>query len=177
MNMDHNDHVRLLRPGIERPGGVWADLGSGRGAFTLALADLIGRDGKIFSIDRDRRALEAQKQAMQARFPTTDVEYIQADFRKTLELPPLDGVVMANSLHFQRRQESVVSQVRTYLKSGGRFLIVEYNIERRNPAVPHPVPFTTWVKLAKRQGFLRTWLLATRPSSFLKEIYSACSEL
>jgi ubiquinone/menaquinone biosynthesis C-methylase UbiE len=175
--MDHSDHVRLLQPGIDSPGGVWADLGSGRGAFTLALADLIGQDGRIFSIDRERRALEAQAQAMQSRFPSIHVEYLQADFRQTLELPPLDGVVMANSLHFQRGQEKVVSQVRRYLKPGGRLLIVEYNIERGNPAVPYPVPFTTWVKLANRQGFSRTWLLATRPSSFLKEIYSACSEL
>ena len=175
--MDHSDHVRLLQPGIDSPGGVWADLGSGRGAFTLALADLIGQDGRIFSIDRDRWALEAQARTMQSRFPSIHVEYLQADFRQTLELPPLDGVVMANSLHFQRGQEKVVSQVRRYLKPGGRLLIVEYNIERGNPAVPYPVPFTTWVKLANRQGFSRTWLLATRPSSFLKEIYSACSEL
>ena len=175
--MDHNDHVRLLRPGIEGLGGVWADLGSGRGAFTLALADLIGPDGRIFSIDRDRRALENQARVMKERFPSVEVKYMQADFRQALELPSLDGIVMANSLHFQRKQERVVSQVRNYLQPGGRILIVEYNIERGNPAVPYPVPFTTWEKIADNQGFSRTWLLATRPSSSLKEIYSACSEL
>ena len=40
--MNHDDHVALLRGGIDQPGGVWADVGSGTGAFTLALADLIG---------------------------------------------------------------------------------------------------------------------------------------
>ena len=38
--MDHNDHVLLLAKGIPTQGGVWADLGSGAGAFTLALADV-----------------------------------------------------------------------------------------------------------------------------------------
>jgi precorrin-6B methylase 2 len=39
-------------------GGTWADLGSGGGAFTLALADLIGPQGVIYSMDRDRYALQ-----------------------------------------------------------------------------------------------------------------------
>jgi len=38
--MDHKDHVNLLRNGITNAGGVWADFGSGQGAFTLALAEL-----------------------------------------------------------------------------------------------------------------------------------------
>ncbi len=51
--MIHEDHVNLLRKGILEPGGVWADLGSGAGAFTLALADLIGSTGEIYSVDKD----------------------------------------------------------------------------------------------------------------------------
>ena len=67
--MNHGDHVRLLQNGVPGPGGQWADLGSGTGAFTLALADLIQPDGKIHSIDQDRGALRQQEQAMRARFP------------------------------------------------------------------------------------------------------------
>ncbi|TMD25838.1 MAG: class I SAM-dependent methyltransferase, partial [Chloroflexi bacterium] len=52
--MNHEDHVRLLRKGIVEPGGVWADFGSGAGAFTLALADLLGTEGSIYSVDKDR---------------------------------------------------------------------------------------------------------------------------
>ena len=37
--MDHTDHVNLIRAGVST-GGVWADFGSGGGAFTLALADV-----------------------------------------------------------------------------------------------------------------------------------------
>jgi len=40
--MKHTEHVNLLRRGIPAPGGVWADFGSGTGAFTLALAELTG---------------------------------------------------------------------------------------------------------------------------------------
>ena len=100
--MKHEDHVALLRGGIAEPGGVWADLGSGTGAFTLALADLIGPAGTIYSVDKDRGALREQEREMRARFPAAPVQYIVADFTRRLDLPPLDGLVLANSLHFQR---------------------------------------------------------------------------
>jgi hypothetical protein len=90
-------------------------------------------------------------------------------------MPPLDGLVMANALHFipDKRKESVVRLIKSYLKPGGRWLLVEYNVDRGNLWVPHPLSFTTWQKLAEQSGFDHTRLLATRPSSFLHEFYSA----
>ena len=116
--MQHEDHVRLLRDGVAARGGVWADLGSGGGAFTLALADLLGPTATITSIDKDRGALREQERAMRARFPGATVEYRVADFTKPLDLPPLDGLVMANSLHFVREKAPVLALVRRYLKPG-----------------------------------------------------------
>ncbi len=176
--MDHQDHVELLRKGIPGPGGVWADLGSGTGAFTLALADLIGLEGEIYSIDKDRRSLEEQRSRMSHRFPDRAPEkthYLQADFTHPLDLPPLDGIVMANSLHFQRKKEPVLVQIREYLKANGRFILVEYNVDRGNPWVPYPLSYPTWEALAQKCGFSGTTLLRTRSSSFLREIYSALS--
>src|SRR5262245_14341440 len=125
--MNHDDHVRLLRNGIPATGGTWADLGSGGGAFTLALADLIGPTGIIYSVDKDSRALNEQESAMRSRFPDNKVNYITADFSRPLDIPPLDGIVMANSLHFIAKKDPVLQLIRGYLKPGGRLLLVEYN--------------------------------------------------
>jgi ubiquinone/menaquinone biosynthesis C-methylase UbiE len=173
--MTHDDHVRLLRGGIPGPGGVWADLGSGWGAFTLALADLLGPGGTIYSVDKDRAALREQEQAMRARFPDRAVTYRAADFTRPLDLPPLDGVVMANSLHYQRDKAPVLALVRSYLKPSGRLVLIEYNADRGNPWVPYPLSYPTWEALAARAGFVGTQQLATIPSRFLREIYSAVS--
>ena len=173
--MTHEDHVFLLRGGMPGPGGVWADLGSGAGAFTLALADLIGPEGRIYSVDRDRGALREQERAMRARFPATAVTYLAADFTRPIDLPPLDGVVMANSLHYQRDKGPVLQLIRGYLKPGGRLVLVEYNADRGNPWVPHPISYGTWEGLARRSGFAETRLLAMVPSRFLGEIYSTVS--
>jgi ubiquinone/menaquinone biosynthesis C-methylase UbiE len=173
--MDHADHTDLLRTGIAGSGPVWADLGAGWGAFTLALADLLGPAGEIHAVDRDASALRENARAMLVRFPEVSVTYQTADFTLPLALPLLNGIVMANALHFQRDQDAVVRSLRGYLCPGGRLLIVEYNIERGNFAVPHPVPYFRWERLARGAGFEHTELLSRRPSRFLHEVYSAVS--
>lgn len=173
--MTHEDHVALLRGGIPRPGGVWADLGSGTGAFTLALADILGPEGTIYSVDVDRRALKEQERIMCSRFPNVSVHYIDADYTGSLDLPPLDGIVMANSIHFQSDKRMVLRRLHSYLKPGGSLVLVEYNADRGNPWVPFPISYPTWEKFATAHGFSSTRLLATVSSRFLKEIYSAVS--
>lgn len=173
--MNHQDHVALLRDGIGRPAGVWADLGSGEGAFTLALADLLGPAAEIYSVDKDRSALKEQQRVMSGRFPQVTVHYQAADFTGRLDLPPLDGVVMANSLHFLRQKEGMVGLVYDYLKVGGRLILVEYNTDQGNPWVPYPLSYPVWERLAGRAGFRETRLLASYPSRFLREIFSAVS--
>ncbi|HEX6122206.1 MAG TPA: class I SAM-dependent methyltransferase, partial [Ktedonobacterales bacterium] len=111
--MEHADHVRLLRDGVlgaaaATGGAVWADLGAGTGAFTLALADLLGPGAEITAVDKDRGALAQQEAAMRARFPGTRARYLVADFTQPLALPPLDGLVMANSPHFVKKKEPVL---------------------------------------------------------------------
>lgn len=155
--------------------GIWADLGSGDGAFTLALADLLEGAGRIHSIDRDARALREQQRAIAARFPGAAVEYTEADFTGALVLPPLDGIVMANSLHFHRDKERLLRRLLPYLKPRGRFVLVEYDADRGNAWVPHPVSFAAWLALAAQVGLADTRRLASVPSRFLGSIYSAVS--
>ncbi len=175
--MNHNDHVHLLRGGIQHPGGLWADFGSGTGAFTLALADLLGPTGRIHSVDKNRSALQRQKKVMASRFPATTVTYHNADYTEPLSLPPFDGLVLANTLHFHPapRCTAVLRLMRGYLKPGGRLILVEYGTDRGNQWVPYPLSFSTWQGVAEQAGFHPTTLLATQPSRFLDQIYAAMS--
>ena len=180
--MDHRDHVELLRGGVEPAGpdgADWADLGSGSGAFTLALADLLGSGGRIVSVDRDAGALREQARAMAERFPATELRQVVADFTGDLALlgaPPLDGLVMANSLHFHTDQAAVVRHVTSLLRPGGRLVLVEYDADRGNPWVPHPLSFDTWRRVAQDAGLTEPRLLGRVPSRFLGAIYSALAE-
>ncbi len=171
--MDHVELVGLLRGGVDAKGGNWADLGAGDGAFTMALADLLGPGAHITTVDRDANALRRLAAEMGRRFPTTRVETLVADFRKTLPLAGLDGVVMANSLHFLRDKSSVLAGVKAMLRPGGRLIVVEYGSDRGNPWVPHPFTYARWEQMAAEAGFEQTRQLGAVPSRYLGSMYSA----
>jgi ubiquinone/menaquinone biosynthesis C-methylase UbiE len=173
--MNHQDHVRLLRNGVTETGGIWADLGAGDGAFTLALAELIGDTGTIYAVDRDEGSLRRLAKAMQGQFPNVTLHTVTGNFERPLQLPPLDGIVMANSLHFIRDKKATLVRVRSYLKPTGKLLMVEYNADQGNVWVPYPFSYPAWQRMSSENGFGHTELLATYPSRFLREIYAAAS--
>jgi SAM-dependent methyltransferase len=175
--MNHDDHVGLLRAGVQPDASTWADLGSGTGAFTLALADILGPGARIVSIDRDGGALREQERSMRDRFPGVALEVRQADFTGDLTLPPLDGLLMANSLHFVRDKRRLLPRLLSAIRPGGRFILVEYDADRGNPWVPYPLSFGTWRAMANDLGLLETRLAGRVPSRFLGAIYSAVSDL
>jgi len=172
--MIHEDYVHLLQPADLNPGGTWADLGAGSGAFTLALRELVGPDAILYAVDKDHARLNDLEGAYRARFgETKNLHVLATDFSRSFDLPPLDGIVMANSLHYFKDQEKVLRQVQTHLKPNGILLLVEYNVDSGNPWVPYPLLFESFRALAPRSGFSEPRLLAKRPSSFLREFYSA----
>ena len=175
--MDHADHVGLLRPAVDA-GGTWADIGAGEGAFTLALADLLGPRGRIIAVDRDARALLANEASVRARFPEVEFATLTADLTGPLALPELDGLVAANSLHYvaRDRQVAVVRALAAHLRPGGWFVVVEYDADRGNPWVPHPFSYPSWEHLAGSAGLIETLRLGRVPSRFLDAIYSAASQ-
>jgi len=170
--MTHRDHVQLIKKAVQKEKSLWADFGSGEGAFTLALADIGGPDVEIISIDKDTHRLASQQQAFANDFPQHQISFINADFTKPLGLPPLDGIIAANSSHFVEDTLSLFRLFKSYLRKGGIFVVVEYNVDHGNPWVPYPFSFHTFQELATQAGFSHPTLLETIPSSFLDEIYS-----
>jgi len=155
------------------PGETWLELGSGTGAFTLALAAVLGPRGTIHSIDQDRGALRAQAAAVGGQFGAVRLDQRTADFTRPLGFSGMDGVLMANSLHFVRDKAPVLALVRSYLAPGGRFVLVEYDADRGNHWVPHPISYTTWLAVAPAAGFTGARLLGRVPSRFLNAIYAS----
>lgn len=158
------------------PGGTWADLGAGTGAFTMALRELVGPAAVIYAVDKDPSSLTKLRGAYERRFGEAGrLHTLQVDFHALLGLPPLDGALMANSLHFFRDKAPLLMQVRGLLKPRGMLLLVEYNVDKGNPWVPYPLSFGSFKSLATAAGFEEPRLVATHPSSFLREFYAACA--
>jgi len=171
--MDRADLVALLKEGVTAQGGWWADLGAGDGAFTLALADLVGPSARITAIDRDAGSLRRLASGEGKRAPA--IQTVVADFTRPLNLSGLDGVVMANSLHFVRDKAPVLASVREMLRPGGTLIVVEYETDRGNPWVPHPFSFATWERMAAAAHFEKARLLHRHPSRHFGSLYSAAT--
>ncbi len=172
--MNHQDHVRLIAPGIDAgTGGVWADFGAGTGAFTLALRDVAGPEVDIISVDRDRHALQTLRANLDRRFPGTRLQVLQADFTNPLALPLLDGIISANAIHYLRDPAPLLRRWRDYLKPTGRLIVVEYDTDTGNQWVPYPLSFPTFDAVAQAAGFAEPALLGTVPSRFLGRMYAA----
>ncbi len=174
--MDHTDHVALIRGGVEGAGSRWLELGAGEGAFTLALADVLGPGAQILAVDKDRRALETMAARVAGRFQGAAVDPRVADFTQALPAGPFDGVLAANSVHFVRKPDAVLAAIRDVLAPGGRFVLVEYDADHGNPWVPHPISFATWQRVAPGAGFSDPRLIHRVPSRFLNAIYGALTE-
>jgi len=174
--VDHGDHVELIRAAVE-PGGAWADIGAGHGAFTLALADLLGPGGSIVAVDRDAGALRDNERAVSSRFPGVAITTLTADLREPLPLSPLDGLAAANSLHFvaRDRQVETVRRLAGHLRPGAPFVVVEYDADHGNPWVPNPFSAVAWERLARDAGLEPPTVIGRVPSRFLGAIYASMS--
>lgn len=175
--MDHGDHVALVRAGVAGAGPVWADIGAGTGAFTLAIADLLGDAARITAVDRDEAALAENARAVAERFPAATLTTLVGDLQGPLDLPRLDGMLAANSLHFvaRDRQAPVVAALARHLRPGAPFIVVEYEADRGNPWVPHPFSSRGWREIAEAAGLVDTVEIGRVPSRFLGSIYAAAS--
>jgi SAM-dependent methyltransferase len=162
--MDHAEMVALIRDAVPAGDGIWADLGAGTGNFTRALRELLGPGSTIYAVDRDGKAI-ARQQALTREMPGGPVvRPMQADFTRPLDLPALDGILMANALHFIRDQQGLLATLQAYPRPGGRLVLVEYDVERALPWVPYPVPFARFQELAPAAGLTAPTLAGSRRS-------------
>jgi trans-aconitate methyltransferase len=159
--MEHADAVALIDGGVERTGVAqqWADLGAGGGTFTRALAALLPTGSTIHAMDRDARALAE----IPARFREVHVRTQVGDMQAPLPWMDLDGILLANALHYVVDQPAFVQRLAQHLKPHGRFLLVEYEHQSPNPWVPYPVGFAALQRLFPERTVTR---LHERPSAF-----------
>jgi SAM-dependent methyltransferase len=176
--MTDADALDLLRAAVPAADGeVWADLGAGTGVFSRALATLVGRAGRVIAVDRDARALASIRgRRHPPPGPAAAIEGMVGDVTGPLALPALDGVVMANVLHFVADAAGVLARVAGLLRPGGRLVLIEYEGRRPGPWSPYPVDFDRFVELARSSGFTPPRAVARRPSRYGGEIYVAVAD-
>lgn len=127
---------------------VWADLGCGDGLFAQALDHYLYPGSKIFCVDKRTRP--------DLKISESNVEFvfIKADFEKDyLPFEKLDGILMANSLHYVKDKISFLKNCMKMFHNK-TFLIVEYDSDIPvSTWVPYPLSFESLKKLFNSLSF------------------------
>lgn len=153
--------------GNKHPPQLWADLGCGKGAFTYALAKLLSRGSKIFAVD-------SATQNIKSNYGNASIEFIRADFNiDKLSLKNLDGILMANSLHFIEDKIQCIQQLKNYCTSAGKIIIVEYNRKHSNLRVPYPIDYDGLMEISEKLGFHKIERIGEQNSQFGGSMYAA----
>ena len=173
--MDASEAAGLVASTVAS-GETWADLGAGSGTFTAALARLVGREGRVYAVEREPRALGALG-ALAQRQSRDDapISVVHADFTQRLDLPLLDGVLLANSLHFvaEDEQSPLLRRLAAFLSAQGALVIVEYDNRPRSPWVPFPVSLARLGDLAREAAFATPMVVGRRASDYGGTMYVA----
>ena len=152
---------------------TWADLGCGSGLFTNALASLLADESTIYSVDKNLSSFHKD-----SSLKSILIKPVELNFERTpLPFNNLDGILMANSLHYVKNKKDFFEKIKTCLNANGCFLIVEYNMETANHWVPYPISFLSLKKLFHDVGFSFVEKISERPSAFNRgNLYSAIVE-
>ena len=170
--MELEQAIRLIKNPtgtVENP-ARWADLGCGAGLFTHALAELLPPGSTIYAVDEHAEALKKILDSSRQHIIKIKANFVEDD----LNLAPLDGLLMANSLHFVKDKMAFMQKMSSMLASDASILLVEYDMDKPNPWVPYPISFPSLKNLFEKLPFGPVQKLNEAPSKFNKSlIYSA----
>jgi ubiquinone/menaquinone biosynthesis C-methylase UbiE len=149
--MEHAELIRMIKNGVSPTKAArWADVGAGRGAFTKTLAELLGAENTIYAVDKDAAALNHIPEI----YAGTQIVKIIANFTTDmLPLTGLNGILMANALHYVRDKQTLLHQLSNMLAPDGQIIIVEYETDKSNAWVPYPVTYNALKKIMTSSGF------------------------
>ena len=154
---------QLIHAAVDNNIAKWADIGAGTGLFTMALTELLPAGSTIYAIDKSPHAL--YKLPPQ---PNHQIKIIDTDYNRPIpDLPPLDGMIMANALHYTPTPKLALQNLLNYLKPGAPFLLFEYELTRAIPTwIPYPIPYATFELICADLPLSRPEMIAQHPSIY-----------
>jgi ubiquinone/menaquinone biosynthesis C-methylase UbiE len=141
-----NNPDKILSPYV-RNGMSTADLGCGRGMFSLAMAKIVGAGGRVYSVDLQPEMLNALRKRAEKAGVIDRIRLVPADPDNIRITDPVDFVLAFWMVHEVRDQRKFFDQVAAVLKQGGLFLIAEPKMH------VSPPQFRDTLDIAQKAGY------------------------
>lgn len=157
----------------------WADLGAGAGLFSRALGRLLPPGSTLHMVDSVPQSPVSVGEQIRVVPHTGDFEQETPDMWDVWGIGVLDGVLMANSLHYVADKPAFLSRLNSRLLPSGVLLLVEYDTDVPvSRWVPYPLSFRAAQDLLSRAGFTGVERISGKPSLFGRApLYSVIGKL
>lgn len=119
-----HDPIQILKPYIQL-GSSALDVGCGMGYFTLAIAELAGKNGHVYAADLQPQMLTGLRRRAIKKDLLERIDLIQCSFDRIGITTEVDFTLAFWMVHEVEDQKSFLTEIYENLKSGGKLLIVE----------------------------------------------------
>ena len=161
-------HPKKMLSKFISAGQVVADIGSGPGFFTIAMAEIVGKEGRVYAADFDRKSIEALTRKAE-RHNYSDIIEARTTSAADLSFIPDASVDFAFSnglLCCMLDHEGAVREVERILKPDGRaYLSVTKRLRKKDPRT---VGKDEWRSLLQRfnvvsqgEGVMARWAVVS----------------
>jgi demethylmenaquinone methyltransferase/2-methoxy-6-polyprenyl-1,4-benzoquinol methylase len=111
-----------------RPGNTVLDVASGTGDLAIALAKVVGKQGKVIMTDINEAMLQVGRERVEDAGIVGNIECIQADAEQLpFESNHFDCVTIAFGLRNVTNKANAIRSMYRTLKPGGKLLILEFS--------------------------------------------------
>ena len=163
LNRDRSIPQKHVEPYVKK-GQAVADIGCGSGYYTLALAECVGPEGRVFAVDLNEKAIRnLEKKSNEFGYHNIEAHASSATHLNFIKDRSVD-FVLANGLLcvMAGNRESAVNEIKRIMKPDGK----AYLSLGSPPPLGH-VNRAEWEKILeefrveRRGGFLQKWALVS----------------
>jgi ubiquinone/menaquinone biosynthesis C-methylase UbiE len=119
-----------------KKGQVLVDFGCGAGNYTIPVAKIVGKEGKVFAVDKDREVL-AQLMQMARSLDLKNVVPVETlkELKNYLQNEPVDVILLYDVLHYMEteKRREVYKEIYEILKIGGLLSVYPKHNESDEP--------------------------------------------
>jgi ubiquinone/menaquinone biosynthesis C-methylase UbiE len=135
-------------------GDIMGDIGAGGGYFTYQFSRKVGKNGKVYSIDTNRKSLDF----IEYNLKDSGIKNIKTILGNEHSVPlpeRVDMFFMRNVFHHLSLPDVYLKNIIQLLKKNGKLVIIDHQKEGFSLAsfIDHFIPEETIIKIVEKAGF------------------------
>lgn len=135
-----------------KPGMVIAEIGAGRGRYVVHMARRVGKAGKIYANDIDKKSLDYLDYRCQRDSIPNIVTVLGNVTNPLLPNATMDLIYIINTYHHLDKPVELMKNIIPSLKPGGRLVIIEHDPVKVPEAGSHSTAKEVLLKQANQAG-------------------------